>query len=121
MDYNYLLAVYLLMLFFQTLYVFEEVRNEAYKEVGSLSTYLVATSALMLVYFLPPMLILLGALWGIYVAFLPTPLSIGNGVGHLFRLIKDKSLRSNLVLGLFLGFSLAITGILTFLTLLLNL
>lgn len=120
MGTNYLISVYLVMLFFQTLYIFEEIRNEAYQEVGSLNTYLLASSSLLLLYFLPLLLIVLGAAWGVYIAFLPVLLSVGNGAAHLYRLIKDRSLRSSLALGILIGLSLSISGLLTFLGLLSN-
>jgi len=121
MGSDYLLSVYLVMIFFQTLYVFEEIRNEAYSEVGSLNTYLLTASFLIFLYFFPLLVIVLGLKWGVYVAFLPTLLAIGNGVTHIFRLIKDKSLRANWVLGVFIGGFLVLSSILTFLGLLANL
>ena len=121
MGMDFLFSVYLIMIFFQTLYIFEEIRNEAYQEVGSLNTYLLTASFLIFLYYFPLLLILLDMGWGIYLAFLPTLLAIGNGVAHMYRLIKDKSARSNLMLGLFIGGFLALSGILVFLGLLVNL
>jgi hypothetical protein len=121
MGTQYLLSVFLAMIFFQVLYVFEEIRNEAYTEMGSLNTYLLSASFLIFLYFFPLLIIILEMRWGTYVAFLPTLLSIGNGGAHLFRLIKDKELRKNWIMGVFLGGSLILSGILTFLGLLANL
>ena len=120
MGSSYLLTAYLAMLFFQTIYIFEEVRNGAYEEVGSLSTYLLASSFLLLVYYLPLILIVFGFSWGVYIGFLPALLTIGNGAAHLFRLIKDKKLRSQPLLGIFIGLALALSGISAFLGLLSN-
>lgn len=121
MGAQFLFSVYLAMIFFQVLYVFEEIRNEAYTEVGSLNTYLLSASFLIFLYFFPLVVIIMEMRWGNYLAFLPTLLSIGNGGAHLFRLIKDKSLRQNWLMGVFLGGFLILTGILTFLGLLANL
>lgn len=121
MGTQYLLSVFLAMIFFQILYVFEEIRHEAYTEMGSLNTYLLSASFLIFLYFLPLVVIVLEMRWGVYVAFLPTLLSIGNGGAHLFRLLKDKSIRESWIIGLFVGGFLILTGILTFLGLLANL
>jgi hypothetical protein len=121
MGTDYLLTTYLAMLFFQTLYVFEEIRNGAYQEVGSLNTYLLGASSLLLLYYLPLLLIIFGTSWGVYLAFLPVLLAVGNGAAHFFRLIKDKSLRANPLLGMAIGTALTISGVLTFLGLLTNL
>ena len=51
------LVAYLVMLFFQILYTFDEIRFETYKEAGTLNQYLLGVSFLIFIYFLPLFLI----------------------------------------------------------------
>ena len=112
------LAAYAVMLFFQTLHILEEIRFGGSEEVGSLEKYLLTATFLVLLYFLPLFVILLGYQWGYYVAFLPAILSIGNGPTHIYSLIKNRAERGSIAMGVFNGFFLTITGIWVFIMIL---
>ncbi|NQS92573.1 MAG: hypothetical protein HQ574_09205 [Chloroflexi bacterium] len=89
---NPLLTYFVIMAFFQALHIFEEIYFEAYLEVGSLKKYLMVASFLVFVTFFPLFLILQQIQWGYYLAFLPALLAMGNGIAHIYGLIKTKTL-----------------------------
>ena len=115
---NPLLTYYLIMVFFQVIHIFEEIQFEAYKEVGSLKKYLIVASILVLLSFLPFFLILQDIQWGIYLGFLPTLVAMGNGLVHIYGVIKTKSFRGTIGAGVFTGVFLSISGVLVLLQLL---
>jgi len=105
------LIAYLVMLFFQILYTFDEIRFETYQEAGTLNQYLLGASFLIFVYFLPLFLIQLGLRWGYYVGFLPAIMAIGNGITHVFGVIKNKNFEGPKIPSIINGVFLTITGI----------
>jgi hypothetical protein len=108
---NPFMAAYLVMLFFQTLHIFEEIRFEVYEEIGSLNKYLMVASFLVFLYYFPLFVILLKYNWGYYVAFLPAILAIGNGIAHVYGMIKHRKQRGPIAGGVFSGVFLAFSGI----------
>jgi len=105
------LVSFLVMLFFQILYTFDEIRFETYKEAGTLNQYLMGASFLIFIYFLPLFLIQLGMRWGYYVGFLPSIMAIGNGIARIAGVIKDKKFEGPKALSIINGVFLTITGI----------
>lgn len=105
------MIAYLVMLFFQILYTFDEIRFETYQEAGTLNQYLLGASFLIFVYFLPLFLIQLGLRWGYYVGFLPAIMAIGNGITRIYGVVKNKKFEGPKVLSIFNGVFLSITGI----------
>jgi len=104
-------AAYLVMLFFQTLHIFEEIKYEAYQEIGSQEKYLMASSFLVFFYYFPLFVIQLNYNWGYYVAFLPAILAIGSGFMHVYNMIKNRKERGAIAAGVFSGGFLAFAGI----------
>ena len=105
------LIAYLVMLFFQILYTFDEIRFETYQEAGTLNQYLLGSSFLIFIYFLPLFLILLDLRWGYYVGFLAAVMAIGNGITRIYGVVKNKKFEGPKVLSIFNGVFLSITGI----------
>ena len=105
------MVAYLVMLLFQILYTFDEIRFEGYKEAGTLNQYLLGVTFLIFIYFLPLFLIQMGLRWGYYVGFLPPILAIGNGITRIFDVIKNKNFEGPKIISISNGFFLAITGI----------
>ncbi len=105
------MAAYLVMLFFQTLHIFEEIKYEAYNEIGSQEKYLMVASFLVFLYYFPLFVIQLKYNWGYYVAFLPAILAIGNGIVHIFGMIKNRKKRGKIAASVFSGGFLAFSGI----------
>lgn len=102
---------FLVMLFFQILYTFDEIRFETYTEAGTLNQYLLGASFLIFLYFLPLILIQLDLRWGYYVAFLPAIMAIGNGITRVSGVIKKKDFKGAKALSIINGVFLSITGI----------
>jgi hypothetical protein len=113
-----LIIWFVVMLFFQTIHIFEEIHFEVYLEVGSLKKYLMVAGILVFLNYLPLILILQKVNWGTYLAFLPSIMAIGNGIIHVYGFIKTKSFRGTIGAGIFSGIFLAISGIIVFLQLL---
>lgn len=105
------LVAYLVMLLFQILYTFDEIRFETYKEAGTLNQYLLGVTFLIFIYFLPLFLIQLGLRWGYYVGFLPPLMAIGNGIARIFGVIKNKNFEGPKVFSIINGLFLTLTGI----------
>lgn len=105
------MAAYLVMLFFQTLHIFEEIKYEAYKEIGSQDKYLMMASFLVFLYYFPLFVIQFNYDWGYYVAFLPAILAIGNGIVHVYGLIKNRKIRGTIAAGVYSGVFLSISGV----------
>ena len=105
------MIAYLVMLFFQILYTFDEIRFEGYKEAGTLNQYLLGVTFLIFLYFLPLFLIQFGLRWGYYVGFLPPMMAIGNGISRVFSTIKNKNFEGPKILSIINGVFLTITGI----------
>jgi hypothetical protein len=105
------LASYLVMLYFQILDIFNEIRFETYQEAGSLDQYLLGTTFLSFVYFLPLFILQLGQRWGYYVGFLPAFMAIGNGIARIYGAAKNKNFKGSKGLSYFNGFFLTLTGI----------
>ena len=110
MSDNLFLILYLIMLFLQTVHIFEEIGFKAYEVVGSLNKYLLAASFLVFVNYLPLILILLDIRAGYYLAFFAAILALGNGIIHLIGYIKTKSFRGTVGAGVFSGIPLGIIG-----------
>jgi len=110
MSNNLLLFFYIIMLFLQTIHIFEEIGFKAYEMVGSLNKYLVAASFLVFTSYLPLILILLDIKAGYYIAFFSAFLALGNGIIHLIGYIKTKSFRGTIGAGVFTGIPLGIIG-----------
>jgi hypothetical protein len=113
-----LITWYVVMLFFQAIHIFEEIRFEVYLEVGSLNKYLMVAGFLVFLNYLTLLLILQKVNWGTYLTFLPCFLAMGNGIIHLYGFIKTKSFRGTMGAGIFSGFFLTISGVLVFIQLL---
>ncbi len=105
------LVAYLVMLFFQILYTFDEIRFETYQEAGTLNQYLLGVSFLIFIYFLPLFLIQLSLRWGYYVGFLPAIMAIGSGITRVFGVIKNKKFEGPKVFSIINGVFLTLTGI----------
>jgi hypothetical protein len=118
MDQDPLVSYYLVMIFFQVIHILEEIGFEVYKLVGSLKKYLLVASFLVLLSFTPLLLIVHGVSWSYYLALLPTLIAIGNGLIHIFGLVKTRSFKGTLGAGVFSGVFLAISGVLVFIQLL---
>jgi len=110
MSDNLFLILYLIMLFLQTVHIFEEIGFKAYEVVGSLNKYLLAASFLVFANYLPLVLILLDIRAGYYLAFFAAILALGNSIIHLIGYIKTKSYRGTLGAGVFSGIPLGIIG-----------
>jgi len=107
---NYFLILYLIMLFLQTVHIFEEIGFKAYEVVGSLNKYLLVASFLVFASYLPLILILLDIKAGYFLAFFSATLALGNGIIHLIGYIKTKSFRGTVGAGVFSGIPLGIIG-----------
>lgn len=83
MSDNHFLILYLIMLFLQTVHIFEEIGFKAYEIAGSLNKYLWVASFLVFASYLPLILILLGVKAGYFLAFFGAALALGNGIIHL--------------------------------------
>ena len=110
MSDNLFLILYLMMLFLQTVHIFEEIGFKAYEVVGSLNKYLLAASFLVFASYLPLILILLDIRAGYYLAFFGAILALGNGIIHLIGYVKTKSFRGTVGAGVFSGIPLGIIG-----------
>lgn len=110
MPTNHFLILYMIMLFLQTVHIFEEIGFKAYEVVGSLNKYLLVASFLVFASYLPLILILLDIKAGYFLAFFSAALALGNGIIHLIGYIKTKSYRGTLGAGVFSGIPLGITG-----------
>ncbi len=110
MSTNHFLILYLIMLFLQTVHIFEEIGFKAYEVVGSLNKYLIVASFLVFASYLPLILILLDIKAGYFLAFFAAILALGNGVVHILGYIKTKSFRGTVGAGVFSGIPLGIMG-----------
>jgi hypothetical protein len=110
MSTNIFMSLYLIMLFFQMMHIFEEIALQAYKLAGSLNKYLRVASLLVFLSYLPLFLILLDLQIGTYLAFFGAILALGNGVIHLVGWIKTRSFRGTLGAGVFTGIPLGMMG-----------
>ncbi len=110
MSTNHFLILYLIMLFLQTVHIFEEISFKAYEVVGSLNKYLIVASFLVFASYLPLILILLDIKAGYFLAFFAAILALGNGVVHILGYIKTKSFRGTVGAGVFSGIPLGIIG-----------
>ena len=110
MPNNYFIILYLIMLFLQTVHIFEEIGFKAYEVVGSLNKYLIAASFLVFASYLPLILILLDIKAGYFLAFFGALLALGNGIIHIIGFIKTKSFRGTVGAGVFSGIPLGIVG-----------
>jgi len=110
MPNNYFIILYLIMLFLQTVHIFEEIGFKAYEVVGSLNKYLIAASFLVFASYLPLILILLDIKAGYFLAFFGALLALGNGIIHIIGFIKTKSFRGTVGAGVFSGIPLGIIG-----------
>lgn len=110
MSTNHFFILYLIMLFLQTVHIFEEIGFKAYEVVGSLNKYLIAASFLVFASYLPLILILLDIRAGYFLAFFAAILALGNGIIHLIGYIKTKSFRGTVGAGVFSGIPLGIIG-----------
>jgi hypothetical protein len=110
MSNNIFLILYLMMLFLQTIHIFEEIGFKAYEIAVSLNKYLWVASFLVFASYLPLVLILLEFKAGYYLAFFAAILALGNGIIHLIGYIKTNSYRGTLGAGVFSGVPLGIIG-----------
>lgn len=104
------MILYLMMLFLQTVHIFEEIGFIAYEVVGSLNKYLLAASFLVFASYLPLILILLDIKTGYFLAFFAAILALGNGIIHILGYIQTKSYRGTMGAGVFSGIPLGIIG-----------
>ena len=65
--------------------------------------YLMVASFLVSRYYFSLFVIQLNHNWGYYVAFLPAILAIGNGIVHVFGMIKHRKQRGTIAGGVFSG------------------
>lgn len=105
-----LLILYIIMLFLQTIHIFEEIASKAYELVGSLNKYLLVASVLLFVSYLALILILMEVRLGYLVAVFSALLALGNGIIHLIGYIRTKSYTATLGSGVFSGIPLGIVG-----------
>jgi hypothetical protein len=112
MEYPPTVFLYLLLLLFQTLHIFEEIGLEAYQAAGSLTKYLKVAAAIVTISYLPVLLILVGLRGGYILAVFGALLAVGNGIIHLVGVIKTRSVRGTIGAGVFTGIPLALTGVL---------
>ncbi len=117
MVYDQFILLYLVMLFLQTIHIFEEIAFKTYESIGSLNKYLVVASLLVFLSYLPLILITQGIQVGYYLGFFSSILAFGNGITHIAGFIKTKSFRGTIGAGVFSGIPLGITGLLVFLQL----
>ena len=110
MSTNHFIILYLIMLFLQTVHIFEEIGFKAYEVVGSLNKYLIVASFLVFASYLPLILILLDIKAGYFLAFFGAILALGNGFVHILGYIKTKSYRGTVGAGVFSGIPLGIIG-----------
>ena len=110
MSTNHFIILYLIMLFLQTVHIFEEIGFKAYEVVGSLNKYLIVASFLVFASYLPLRLILLDIKAGYFLAFFGAILALGNGFVHILGYIKTKSYRGTVGAGVFSGIPLGIIG-----------
>lgn len=113
---NFIL-LYLIMIFLQTIHIFEEIAFKAYKVVGSLKKYLLVASILVFLSYLPLFLITQGIAAGYFIGFFSSFLALGNGIIHIVGYIKTKSFRGTVGAGVFSGIPLGIVGLLVFIQL----
>ncbi len=107
-----LLFTYLLMMLLQVFHIFEEIGMGAYKVAHSLNIYLFAASVLVTINFAAFALIAFNVRFGLYLGlFTSGVLALGNGVIHVFGLIKTKTFKDSLGAGVFTGIPLAIVGV----------
>jgi hypothetical protein len=102
--------LYLLVLLLQTWHILEEIGLEAYREAGSLKTYLLVAAGLVLFSYLPLALILLDLRAGYWIAVGPALLALGNGVIHVVGWIQTGSVRGTRGAGVFSGIPLGVAG-----------
>lgn len=69
MVYDQFILLYLVMLFLQTIHIFEEIAFKAYDAIGSLNKYLVVASLLVFLSYLPLILITQRIKVGYYLGF----------------------------------------------------
>ncbi len=117
MAYDQFILLYLVMLFLQTIHIFEEIAYKVYDAIGSLNKYLVVASLLVFLSYLPLILISQRIQVGYYLGFFSSVLAFGNGIIHIAGFIKTKSFRGTIGAGVFSGIPLGITGLLVFLQL----
>ncbi len=110
MSDNYFLILYLIMLFLQTVHIFEEIGFKAYEIAGSLNKYLWVASFLVFASYLPLILVLLDIKTGYFLAFFAAILALVNGFVHILGYIKTKSYRGTVGAGVFSGIPLGIIG-----------
>ena len=117
MVYDQFILLYLVMLFLQTIHIFEEIAFKAYDAIGSLNKYLFVASLLVFLSYLPLILITQRIKVGYYLGFFSSVLAFGNGIIHMAGFIKTKSFRGTIGAGVFSGIPLGITGLLVFIQL----
>lgn len=105
-----LLVSYTILLFLQTVHVFEEITARAYELVGSLNKYLLVASLLLLVSYSALILMLMGIRFGYFIAVFGGLLALGNGIIHLVGYAKTRSYTASLGSGVFSGIPLGIVG-----------
>ena len=105
-----LLVSYTILLFLQTVHIFEEIAARAYELVGSLNKYLVVASLLLLVSYSALLLMLVGVQFGSFVAIFASLVALGNGIIHLVGYVKTRSYTASLGSGVFSGIPLGIVG-----------
>lgn len=115
MPLNPLFFFYLLMIWFQTLHVFEEIACGAYKVGPSLKIYLIVASVLVTFNFVSFAMIALewqaGYIMGLIASGL---LGVGNGIIHLVGYLKTKSCHETIGAGVFTGIPLGVIGAIVF-------
>jgi hypothetical protein len=119
MSENAFLILYAIMMFLQTVHIFEEIAMGAYEFAGSLERYLKVASVLVLVSYLPLVLIVAGVRAGYFLAIISALIALGNGLIHVAGYIKTRSYRRTLGAELFTGIPLGIVGALVLVQLLL--
>ncbi|MBC8504498.1 MAG: HXXEE domain-containing protein [Anaerolineales bacterium] len=116
-----LMLTYLLMMLMQIFHIFEEIGMGAYKVAHSLNKYLFAASVLVTINFSAFALIAFNMRFGLFLGLLTSGvLALGNGVVHVFGVIKTKTFRDSLGAGVFTGIPLAIVGLIVFIQLIQN-
>jgi hypothetical protein len=105
-----LLVSYTILMFLQTVHIFEEIAARAYELVGSLNKYLLAASLLLSVSYSGLILMLMGVRFGTLLVAFGGLLALGNGIIHLVGYVKTGSYTASLGSGVFSGIPLGLVG-----------
>lgn len=110
MSSEYLWTLYMLMLFLQSVHIFEEIAMKGYEIAGSLNKYLVAASVLVFIANLALALMLMGKHAGYVLGLFSAVIAAGNGIVHPIAYLKFRSRKPAAGAGVFSSIPLGIAG-----------